>query len=162
MCGRCTRSGSGTSSLLVTASGNSTKTSSADGDDSWTTLSRRAAAGATNSNNRGTFFCIQDTTLVFDPYQTSPPPCRQGGGTITLNLPGFFFPYFLFLSFFSFGTRFSTACCLLLHKNPESLHNFWGVRGGGWESLFLTDTGFCGVMVRMCVILCTRTRVFVF
>lgn len=95
---------------------------------------KAAATGATNSNNKVTFFVAKKTTLVFDPYQTS--PCRQGGGKISPNLPGRFG-----LSFFSFWDSFFDSVLPFTPHNPESLHNFLG----GWEGPFWQTLGCVGL-----------------
>lgn len=106
---------------------------------------------ATNSNNRITFFLPKRQTSSLIHIRRA--PCgSKGEGWAGRRPPtclDVFFHCFLRDSFFDSVLPFTP-------HNPESLHNFWGEAGGS----FLRNTGLCGVMGRMCVILCTRTRVF--
>lgn len=124
MCGRCTRSASGTSSQLATASGNSTKTSLAEVDDSTPNSVLQGRCRCHQQQQQNNCFCTQDITLVFDPYQA--PPCRQGGRDNNPQLAWTF--CFFFLSFFlQLWDSFFDSVLPFTPHNPESLHNFLGV-----------------------------------
>lgn len=122
-CGRCTRNAAGISSPPEIASVNSTRTS-------WARAERPGCPGASPA----VFQTGSEDREIKRNVSASLPPSREGGETASCHSPAHFLHTHI-----SDLDSFMTACCLLLHITPRSLHNFcsWTLfwRNPGWRGV---------------------------